>query len=72
MVRQILQRVAAGSGRLAAFAARIRSLAEAVAQGRESLVDLLAQAAADVREFSLATHDTVQAASMDSGDIELF
>jgi methyl-accepting chemotaxis protein len=72
MVRQILQRVAADSGRLVAFSARLRSLAEAVAEGREPLVDLLAQAARDLTEFNPEGHDSVQASSMNSGDVELF
>jgi hypothetical protein len=72
MVRQILQRVAADSGRLVAFSARLRSLAEAVAGGQESLVDLLARAVRDFSAFSLEGHDSVQASSMASGDVELF
>jgi methyl-accepting chemotaxis protein len=72
MVRQILQRVAAGSERLAAFAARIQTLADAVAEGREAPADLLDQAVRDFAEFSFEGRDTVQASSMDSGDVELF
>jgi hypothetical protein len=72
MVRQILQRVAADSGRLVAFSARLQSLAEAVAEGREPLVDLLTQAVLDFAQFHLEGHDSVQASSMDSGDVELF
>ncbi len=72
MVRQILQRVAAGSERLALFALRARALAEELARGSQPLEDLLAQATQDFLKFSQEVHDSVRASSMSSGDAELF
>lgn len=72
MVRQILQRVAAGFQRLALLAASLQSLAAAVDEGQRPLPELLAEAAGEIAGFGRETHDSVQAASMDSGDVELF
>ena len=72
MVRQILQRVASGSERLAAFAHRIRILAEAVESGSSPMEELLALAAKDFQAFGQESHDSVQASSMSAGDIDLF
>ena len=72
MVRQILLRVALGSERLSNLALRTRSLAEAVAGGAQPLEALLVQATRDFLAFAQEEHDSVQAASMQSGDVELF
>ncbi|WLT30259.1 methyl-accepting chemotaxis protein [Geothrix sp. PMB-07] len=72
MVRQILQRVGVGSGQLAVLAAKLQALANEVDRGELPLVDLLTQAAVEFEAFGVNAHNSVQAASMDSGDVELF
>jgi len=72
MVRQILLRVTQGSEHLSTFALRTRSLAEAVASGTQPLEALLVQATRDFLVFAQDEHDSVKAASMQSGDVELF
>lgn len=72
MVRQILQGVAVGSGQLAALSAKLQALAHEVDLGGMPLAELMLQAAREFEAFGEAAHNSVQAASMDSGDVELF